>query len=454
VLDQGEPERQSVCERIERHFTRPEVRARLPRYLAGLLAPVERRNAWQMAEQIGEGDPDGVQRLMNAARWDADAVRDDLRTYVVEHLGDPQAVLVVDETGFLKKGTKSVGVQRQYSGTAGRIENCQIGVFLAYASPHGRTFLDRELYLPREWTEDRGRCDAAGVPADVEFATKPQLAQRMLERARAAGVPAAWVTGDEVYGKNRGLRMWLEGEQQPFALAVPSNEPVWVWWDQGPQQVPAATVTARIGENSWQRISAGNGAKGPRVYDWAWVLLHRMPEPGWGHWLLVRRSVAKPEELAYYVVFGPAGTPLSEAVRVAGTRWAIEETIETSKGEVGLDQYEVRHWTPWYRYITLAMLAQAYLCVLRAHALEKGGAHSACPFGDRSDGTGRTAAADGAGGAASPADHHVPNGSRARPAPRLVLLATPTPSASQTVPLPASFGPYQDKSAAVVLVRY
>jgi SRSO17 transposase len=378
VLTVGEPELQGLCERVERHFTREEVRERLPRYLAGLLAPVERRNGWQVAEQIGESEPDGVQRLMNGARWDADAVRDDLRAYVVAHLGHPRAGLVVDETGFLKKGPKSVGVQRQYSGTAGRIENCQIGVFLAYASPRGRTFLDRELYLPQEWTDDRTRCDEAGVPADVAFATKPQLAQRMLERALTAGVPAAWVTGDEVYGKNRRLRTWLESQEQPYVLAVACNETVWVASDQGPQQLPVATVAARLAASGWERISAGNGTKGPRVYDWAWVPLSRLPEPGWGHWLLVRRSIAKPEELAYYGVFGPAETTLPEAVQVAGTRWAVEETIETSKGEVGLDQYEVRHWTPWYRYITLAMLAHAYLCVVRAYAAEKGGAPSAC----------------------------------------------------------------------------
>ena len=395
VRELGEPELHSVCARIERHFARPEVRTRLPRYLAGLLAPVERRNAWQIAEQMGESDPDGVQRLMNAARWGADVVRDDLRAYVVEHLGDPQAVLVIDETGFLKKGAKSVGVQRQYSGTAGRIENCQIGVFLAYASPRGRTFLDRELYLPREWAADRARCDEAGVPAGVEFATKPQLAQRMLERALVAGVPAAWVTGDEVYGRDRRLRQWLESEQQPFVLAVPSNEPVWVAGERGPQQVPAATVAARLAAGDWERLSAGNGAKGPRIYDWAWVPLARLPAPGWGHWLLVRRSVAKPEELAYYVVFGPAGTPLPEAVQVAGTRWAVEETIETAKGEVGLDQYEVRHWTPWSRYITLALLAHAYLCVLRAHAVEKGGAPSARSVDHRSGSIGGTPPTDG-----------------------------------------------------------
>ena len=386
VLAAGEPELEALCERIAPRFTRVEVRQRLPGYLAGLLAPIERRNAWQLAEQIGECVPDGVQRLLNAAQWDADAVRDDLRQYVVAHLGDEQGVLVLDETGFLKKGTKSVGVQRQYSGTAGRIENCQIGVFLAYVSPRGRTFLDRELYLPQAWAADRGRRDEARGPADVEFATKPQLAQRMLERALAAGIPAAWVTGDEVYGKDRRLRMWLERQEQPFVLAVASNEPVWMEGEQGPRQIPVATVASTLPPSAWERLSAGNGSKGPRVYDWAWVPMYRLPEPGWGHWLLVRRSVAKPEELAYYVVFGPAQTTRSEAVHVAGARWAVEETIETSKGEVGLDQYEVRHWTPWYRYITLAMLAHAYLCVLRAHAREKGGTPSASLLGNRSGG--------------------------------------------------------------------
>jgi SRSO17 transposase len=433
-------ELQTICERVARHFARPEVRARLPRYLAGLLSPVERRNAWQLAEQIGERDPDGVQRLLNAARWDADAVRDDLRHYVVEHLGDDQAVLVVDETGFLKKGSKSVGVQRQYSGTAGRVENCQIGVFLAYASRRGRTFLDRELYLPREWAADRARCEEAGVPADVEFATKPQLAQRMLERAFAAGVPAAWVTGDEVYGRDRRLRLWLESQQQPFVLAVPSNEALWVAGERGPQPVPAATIAARLAAGEWERQSAGNGAKGPRIYDWAWVPLARWPEPGWGHWLLVRRSVAKPEELAYYVVFGPAGTTLPEAVQVAGTRWAVEETIETAKGEVGLDQYEVRHWMPWYRYITLALLAHAYLCVLRAHARKKGGAPSAGSLGDRSGGVRRTAAADGARGAAAPAPGDRPRGGAAGAAAGVVAVAAAPPSAGPTLSLSPPFG--------------
>jgi SRSO17 transposase len=287
---------------------------------------------------------------------------------VVDHLGEPEGVLVVDETGFLKKGSKSVGVAKQYCGTAGKVENCQIGVFLTYASSSGRTFLDRELYLPREWASDTERRAEAGVPADVTFATKSQLAKRMLERALNAGVPAAWVTGDTVYGGDRRLRMWLEEREQPFVLAVKSNEPLWSDGDGGVRQRPATRIADRVKEDDWQRLSAGAGSKGPRLYDWARAELFRLPDPGWKHWLLVRRSIDDPEDLAYYVVFGPADTCLSELVRVAGTRWAIEECIETAKGEVGLDEYEVRKWDGWYRHITLSLLAHTYLTVTRATA--------------------------------------------------------------------------------------
>jgi SRSO17 transposase len=376
VLEKGQSEFDALFARIAPCFYRPEVRHRAHSYLAGLLAPVQRRNAWQLAEHLGELTPDGVQRLLNAARWDADQVRDDLRAYVVEHLGDPTAVLVLDETGFLKKGTKSVGVQRQYSGTAGRVENCQIGVFLAYASPKGRTFLDREIYLPREWCQDPERRLEAGIPDSVTFATKPQLAQRMLSRAREAGVPAAWVTGDSVYGKDRRLRMWLEEQEQPFVLGVACSEPLWAATERGPSPVRADQLAAQVPSERWERLSAGSGAKGPRLYDWVRVPLFRLDWPGFEHWLLVRRSIPNPEELAYYVVFAPAGTSLAELVRVAGSRWAIEECLESAKNEVGLDQYEVRRWEAWYRYMTLSLLAHAYLTVLRARAMltgEKGG---------------------------------------------------------------------------------
>ena len=353
-------------QRIARRFERAEPRARSRRYLAGLLGRVERKNGWQLAEYTGEKTPDGVQSLLARAKWDADEVRDDLRGYVVEHLGDPEGILVVDETGFIKKGEKSVGVQRQYSGTAGKIENSQIGVFLAYASPKGHAFIDRELYLPKTWAQDKARREEAGVPAEVEFATKPKLGKRMLERAFAAGVRPAWVTGDEVYGGDPALRTYLEGDKQPFVLGVRSNEYVWVDSKLGPRQVAVGVVTLGIAPGDWQRLSAGDGAKGPRVYDWARVALARRSEPGRGHWLLVRRSLDDATDLAYHVVFGPAETTLAEMVRVAGSRWAIEDSIEMAKGEAGLDEYEVRRWVSWYRHVTLSLLAHAFLVMTRA----------------------------------------------------------------------------------------
>ena len=363
-------ERAHEC--IAGRFRRPEPRRRALAYLRGLLSPVERKNGWQLAEQASDATPDGVQRLLYNYRWDADLVRDDLGDYVVEHLGCADGVVVVDETGFLKKGDKSAGVQRQYSGTAGRIENCQVGVFLAYAGVKGRTLLDRELYLPQVWARDWERRREAGVPDSAGFRTKPQLAQLMLGRTLESGVPFAWFTGDEVYGSDRNLRLWLEREEIAHVMAIKSNEKLWALTDRGPLQVRADRLAAGVEESAWVRCSAGNGAKGPRVYDWAAVDIRPLREPGKGHWLLARRSIAKPGELAFYVCFGPADTTLEELVRVAGTRWAIEECFEEAKGEVGLDQYEVRRWDGWYRHITLAMLAQAYLAVIRHQAMEQG----------------------------------------------------------------------------------
>ena len=359
--------------RIAARFRRPEVRERAGRFLSGLLGPVERRNGWQLAEQTGETAPDGVQRLLRTARWDADAVRDDLRAYVVEHLGEADAVLVVDETGFVKKGDKSAGVARQYSGTAGRIENCQMGVFLAYASARGRAFLDRELYLPQVWVDDAARRRGAGIPEAVTFQTKPQLARRLLERAFAAGVPAAWVTGDEVYGNDGGFRRWLEGEERAYVLAVARSHMV---WGEGFGQRRVEALVADLPVEAWHRIEVGAGSKGPRVYDWACGRLPYVTEEGWAQWLLVRRSVSDPDEFAFYRVFAPADTTLAEMARVAGTRWVIEEGFERAKGEVGLDQYEVRKWDGWYRHVTLCLLAHAFLEVTRAHvnaADRKGG---------------------------------------------------------------------------------
>jgi len=358
----------ALADRIGRHFGRAEPRSRVLAYLQGLLSPIERKNGWHLAEAAGAATPYGVQHLLGRAIWDADAVRDEVRAYVVERLGTPGAVLVVDETGFLKKGEKSVGVQRQYSGTAGRIENCQIGVFLAYAAPQGHAFLDRDLYLPKGWADDPARRAAAGVPAGVAFRTKPELARAMLARALDAGVPARWVTGDEVYGGDRRLRVWLEERDVAHVLAVKRSEPLWVATDRGPAQVAAATLVAALPADAWTRLSAGDGAKGPRGYDWVRVAIRPLTDPTRGYWLLVRRSLADPTDLAHYVCFGPATTPLAELVRVAGTRWAIEEGIEAAKGEVGLDHYEVRRWDGWYRHVTLGLLAHAFLAAARAQA--------------------------------------------------------------------------------------
>ncbi len=363
---------EKVHECIAGRFRRPEPRRRTLDYLKGLLSPVERKNGWQLAERAGDATPDGVQRLLYNYRWDADLVRDDLKSYVIEHLADAAAVLAVDETGFLKKGDKSVGVQRQYSGTAGRIENCQVGVFLAYASVNGRTLLDRELYLPQVWAEDLERRREAGVPEGVSFRTKPQLAQLMLERAVKSGVPFGWVAGYEVYGNDRNLRLWLERQGVPHVLAIKRSEKLWALTDRGPRQVKADRLASGVEECAWVRCSAGDGAKGPRVYDWATVDIRPLREPGKGYWLLARRSLSNPEELAYYVCYGSAGTTLEELARVAGTRWAIEECFEEAKGQVGLDQYEVRRWDGWYRHITLSMLAHAYLSVIKHQAMEQG----------------------------------------------------------------------------------
>jgi SRSO17 transposase len=332
-------------------------------YLLGLLSAVKRKNGWQLAEAADHATPYSVQHLLDRSPWDADAVCDDLTDYIVHELGHSDGVLVVDETGFLKKGSHSVGVQRQYSGTAGRIDNCQVGVFLSYASRHGRALMDRELYLPREWVDDVQRRQAGKVPEQIEFRTKPQLARQMIERALAAQVPFAWITGDEVYGDNRSLRVWLEQQDLHFVLAVRSNGHV---WNQNLRQITVQQLAHAIGPQDWEILSAGNGAKGPRWYDWARVPLLSWQMPG-ERWLLVRRSRSD-GKLAYYVCYAPSGTDLQTLVQVAGMRWMIEECFEAAKQEVGLAHYEVRSWHGWYRHITLAMVAHAYLAAVCASA--------------------------------------------------------------------------------------
>jgi SRSO17 transposase len=351
----------ALAERIRGRFPRSEPRERATAYLRGLLSPVERKNSWQLAEEAGDNKPYGFQHLLGRAEWSADEVRDDLCAYVREHFNDQRAVLVIDETGFLKKGVKSAGFARQYTGTAGRIENCQVGVFLTYATGRGRTFLDRELYLPEVWAGDVARRAEAGIPEEVEFATKPQLARRMIARALAAGVACAWVTGDSVYGNDGKLRLWLEEQRLPYVLGVTAQYRLFT--ERGREW--AKEIFERLPARSWRRLSCGAGSKGERVYDWARVRARRVDGERL-RWLVARRSITEPSAISYYIASAARETPLSKLARVAGARWVIEESFETAKGEVGLDHYEVRSWAGWYRHITLSMLAHAYLSAMRA----------------------------------------------------------------------------------------
>jgi len=343
-------------------FARSEVRDRSLAYLEGLLSGCERKNGWQVAECVGEASPYGMQYLLGRARWDADALQARLSEYVQDKLGSADAVLILDETGFLKKGTHSAGVQRQYSGTAGRIENSQIGVFLGYAGERGYALLDRELYLPQSWAEDGARRRAAGIPEEMEFQTKPMLGRQMLERAFQCGVSCGWVGGDEVYGRDSKLRRWLEERRQPYVLAVAADQRL---WRQDMRQHRVDEIANQLPKRAWKRLSAGSGAKGERLYDWA--LMPWAEREGWEHALLVRRSLeAEPEYAFYFTYARKKQSTLKTLVAVAGRRWAIESAFQMAKGECGLDHYEVRHWQGWYRHITLAMLALAILAVLRA----------------------------------------------------------------------------------------
>jgi SRSO17 transposase len=296
-----------------------------------------------------------------------DGVRDDVRDYVIEHLGDRDGVLIADETGFLKKGTRSAGVQRQYSGTAGRTENCQVGTFLAYASVHGHALIDRELYIPRSWAGDRDRCRAAGIPDEVEFTTKPRQAQAMVSRAIEAGVPFAWFTADEAYGQVKYLRVWLEERDVHHVVATKCNDTLIT--TSGSEQRADALIAA-LPARAWRRLSVGAGAHGPREYDWARIPVRICWRPGRGHWLLARRSISDPGEIAYYVCYGPRRATLVDLAWVAGSRWHVEECFQQAKNEAGLDHYQVRSWRAWYAHITLSMLALAWLAASKASAVK------------------------------------------------------------------------------------
>jgi SRSO17 transposase len=348
--------------RIAGRFRRREPRLQARSFLLGVLSDVDTRSCWQLAEQAGDASPQAMQRLLGEAVWDADAVRDDVRGYVVDAIGDPGGVLILDDTGDLKAGVHSVGVQRQYTGTAGRIENAQVSVFLAYASVTGRALIDRAVYLPVSWTEDRARCAAAGVPDGVGFATKITLGRRMLARALDAGVPAGWATADEFYGGDRGLRRDLQARELGYVLAVAKSHRVNIGGLHGVAR--ADHIAATLTRHGWNRYSAGDGAKGRREYDWAWVAMMPPPDEAVGfHWLLIRRRISD-GELAFYRCYAPTLVALPTLVRVAGTRWAVETCFQNAKGAVGLDQHQVRRWDSWHRYTTLVMLAHAILTVI------------------------------------------------------------------------------------------
>ncbi|MEU1307259.1 IS701 family transposase [Streptomyces shenzhenensis] len=357
---------------IGHRFGRVELRRRMRDYVRGLLAPVARKNSWQLAERAGHPTPDGLQHLLAGAKWQPDDIRDDLQQYVADKLGEGGGVLIIDDTGFIKKGITSAGVQRQYSGTAGRTENCQIGVFAAYSTARGRALVDRELYLPKSWTEDRERCRTARIPDEREFATKSELARRMVLRALASPLPVTWVTADAAYGQDNRFRRLVEQSGAGYVLAVPKSR-----FSVGCSRIE--WLFAQAPDEAWEKISCGDGAKGPRVYHWAAVRLpavagfdYQGEVPYRMRWALARRNISKPDEIAYYLAYAPLETTVQELVRVAGARWAIEECFQTAKNECGLDQYEVRRYVGWYRHVTLAILAHAFLAVTAHQAGEKG----------------------------------------------------------------------------------
>jgi SRSO17 transposase len=355
--------------RVAGRFRRREPRLQARSFLLAVLSDVDTRSCWQLAEQSGDTSPQAMQRLLGEAVWDADAVRDDVRGYVIDAIGDPGGVLILDDTGDLKRGVHSVGVQRQYTGTAGRIENAQVSVFCAYASPAGRVLIDRAVYLPRSWTDDPARCATAGVPVDVGFATKITLGRQMLDRALDAGVPAAWASADEFYGGDRGLRRDLQARRLGYVLAVAKSHRVNVGGLHGVAR--GDHLAASLSKRAWNRYSAGEGAKGRREYAWAWVaVLPPADETTGFHWLLIRRRITD-GELAFYRCYSPTRVALPTLARVAGTRWAIECCFQNTKGAVGLDQHQVRRWDSWHRYTTLVMLAHAILTVIAARERDR-----------------------------------------------------------------------------------
>jgi SRSO17 transposase len=347
--------------RLACYFARPEPYQRVLRFVQGVLSHIERKNGWQVAEHAREATPYGMQRLISQAIWDEDGVRDEVRALALQHLGTAQAIVAIDETSFPKRGKHSAGVKKQYCGTTGQVQNCQVGVFLSYITARGHTLIDRELYVPQDWLDDRARCQQAGIPDTIPFRTKPDLALQMLERLVQAHIAIDWVVADSVYGGHADLRTWLETHQQPYVGAVGCDEPVVLQTPAGVRRMEVRdTAALLLTDSSWHRLSLSEGCKGPRLFDWACVpLLHRGVDDGW-HSLLFRRTLDATPEYAYYLVFAPPNTPLHVKVTALGGRWRIEEDFANGK-DLGLDHYEVRSFVGWYRHITLVMLALAFL---------------------------------------------------------------------------------------------
>ena len=356
----------ALWEEVGSRFWRCDTRRQASRYVRGLLGRIERKNSWQMAEYLGETTPYALQQFIYRGRYSADELRDMGREYVTEYLGDEDGVLVGDETGFIKKGNKSCGVARQYSGTAGKIENCQIGVFLTYASEKGHCPIDRRMYLPKEWTKDSKRMKEAGVPEEIDFRTKPQLALRMVKEATQAGVPYRWFTGDCVYGDNRVIREWLERNQKSYVLCLSRKEYI----NDGKEYASIGNILDNIPEDKWFAASCGDGTKGMRIYDWFIKEVSPPTEEGFSRWLLVRRNQDDYNDLQAYICFALTDTPKEKLINVAGIRWTVEMCFEESKSEVGLDEYEFRSYNGWYKHITFSCLALALLTVLSSQSMD------------------------------------------------------------------------------------
>lgn len=364
-----------VKARIGPLFGQKRVVASAGQFLDGLLGSEPRKTGWMRAEAAGDRGPWRQQAILGRGRWDADALRDIVRDYALETLADEEAVLIIDETGFLKQGKASCGVARQYTGSAGKITNCQIGVFASYVSRHGHAFIDRALYLPREWTDALERLKAAHVPDKVSFATKPQIARRMIARAIAAKVPFSFVAADSVYGTGE-IETMLRKAGKGYVLGVASNHVFRSWGKKQLVGGTAAKIAQDLPKSAWRRLSSGEGTKGPRLHDWAYLELADLDAGEYngtltGKWtrgLLIRRSIADDDDLAFFSTWCPEGTTMKKLVLVEGHRWAIEDSFETAKNELGLDHNETRSWHGWHRHVSLVMLAFAMMAVIRHHA--------------------------------------------------------------------------------------